>query len=42
MQLASLTQETPLIAVRIHKLYDAGLFDVQHDLQRLKKEPLHA
>lgn len=42
IQLASLAQEMPLIAVRVRKLYDAGMFDVQHDLQRLKKEPLHA
>jgi len=42
MQLASLTQETPPLAVRVRKLYAAGLFDVRNDLKRLKKEPLHA
>lgn len=37
-QLADLTDERPLVAIRMRKLYDRGLFDLEHDLRRFERD----
>jgi hypothetical protein len=39
VRLANLIDEQPLLAVRLRKLYDQGLFDLDHDLRRYTPAP---